>query len=34
MTRELKAAATSVRAKFLDISDAFAGHELCNKVSG
>ncbi|MFJ8389453.1 GDSL-type esterase/lipase family protein [Streptomyces sp. NPDC094438] len=33
MSREIKAAANSVRAKFLDISDAFAGHELCNKAS-
>ncbi|MEU5001682.1 hypothetical protein [Streptomyces sp. NPDC021622] len=33
MSREIKAAANSVRAKFLDVSDAFAGHELCNKAS-
>lgn len=33
MSRAIEAAADSVRVKFLDISDAFAGHELCNEAS-
>ncbi|MFI6475910.1 winged helix-turn-helix domain-containing protein [Streptomyces sp. NPDC050516] len=33
MSRAIEAAADSVRVKFLDISDVFAGHELCNEAS-
>ncbi|MBP2056354.1 hypothetical protein J2Z21_009372 [Streptomyces griseochromogenes] len=33
MSSKIRAAANTVNAKFLDLSDAFAGHELCNKTS-